>query len=160
MTEKKEIAKKEGPDPFEEMRGFRHALSHLFGDFFNGGRLADWALDLDGGRASWFPAVNVEETDKEYVFTADVPGLQKDDLNVEVDKGLLKIRGERKESKEEKAKGYIRKEQFYGSFNRAFALPNDAKTDDVKADYRNGVLTIRLARAEALKPKNVKINIQ
>lgn len=167
MAEKKEIAKREEVrpswalwDPFQEMSGLQRAMSHMFGDFFNGGRFKDWGFDLEGGRAGWFPAVDVEEKDKEYVFTADVPGLQKDDVNVEIDKGLLKIRGERKEDKEEKGKNFLRKEHFYGSFNRVFPLPTDAKTDDVKADYKNGVLTIRVARAEELKPKSVKINVQ
>ena len=167
MSDKKEITtrKESRPswalwDPFTEVRGLQRAMSHLFGDYFNGGRFSDWGFDLEGGKAGWFPAVDVQETDKEYVFTADVPGLSKDDVNVEVEKGLLKIRGERKEDKEEKGKNYLRKEHFYGSFNRNFPLPADAKTEDVKADYKNGVLTIRVARTEELKPKSVKINVQ
>jgi HSP20 family protein len=137
MTEKK------------EMTSLQRTMSRLFGGF-----------DLEGGRAGYFPAVDVAETEKEYVFTADVPGLQKDDVHVEVDKGLLKIRGERKEHKEEKGKNFLRKEHFYGSFNRIFPLPADAKTDNVKADYKNGVLTVRVVRAEELKPKSVKIDVQ
>lgn len=166
MSDKKEIAKKEDRprfalwDPFQEMSGLQRAMSHIFGDFFSGGRFRDWGFDLEGGRAGWFPTVDVEETDKAYVFKADVPGLAKEDVNVEVEKGLLKIRGERKEDKEQKGKNYLRKEHFYGSFHRSFPLPADAKTEDVKAEYKNGVLTIRVARAEELKPKSVKIDIQ
>ena len=166
MAEKKEIARKEvSPgwglwDPFEELSGWQRAMSRLFGDVFNGGRLRELGFDLEGGRAGWFPAVDVEETDKEYLFTADIPGLEKDDVNVEVEKGLLKIRGERKEEKEEKGKNFLRKEHFYGRFDRSFPLPADAKTEDVKADYKKGVLTIHVPRAEELKPKTVKVNIE
>lgn len=162
MADKTELTKREGDghlwDPFEGMRGMQRAMSHFFDDFLNGGRWREW--EMQGGSATWFPVVDIEETDKEYVFKADIPGLEKENVTVEIDKGMLTIRGERKEDKEDKAKGYIRKEHFYGTFQRTFALPSDVKADGAKADYKNGVLTVRLARAEELKPKSVKVQVQ
>ena len=163
MAENKEITKRGASslwEPFEGMRGFQRAMSHFVDDFFNGGHWRDWELDMPKGTTAWFPVVDIEETDKEYVFKADVPGLEKENVNVEVNQGMLIIRGERKEQREEKGKGYIRKEHAYGSFNRTFALPGDAKVDAVKAEYKNGVLTIRVGRAEELKPKSVKVEVQ
>lgn len=166
MNPRKSLEKKETPqkmeiwDPFSEMRPFGSMMSRLFENLGEGRSFPYLGMQLEGGRATWFPAVNVQATEKEYLFTADVPGLQKGNIGVEIEGGILKISGERKTEKEEKGKNYLRREQVEGRFDRSFSLPDDAATQGVKAEYKNGILTVRLPRSEEKKVKSVKVNIE
>ncbi len=108
--------------------------------------------DLD-----WNPSVDVAETDSEIIVKADVPGVSKDDIDVTVDNNQLIISGEKKHEEEEKGKNYYHMERRYGSFRRVFALPSTADTDNVKASYENGVLTVSIPKTEVAKGKKVKI---
>jgi len=127
-------------------------------DFFNdGGR--DWPMDLLGGRA-WRPAVDVEETEHEYVFQVELPGLAKEDVKIEMRGGMLVISGERKEQKEEKGHHCIRHELHVGQFQRAFSMPDDADPDKIKAAYKHGILTVTVKRLETAKPKVIPIDVE
>lgn len=107
--------------------------------------------------AVWAPSVDVKETDKEVIVKADLPGIKKEDIEVSIDKDQLVIKGERKMEKEEKEKDYVRVERSYGSFYRSFNIGVPVKEDEIKADYKNGVLEINLPKAEVKKPKKIEI---
>ena len=108
--------------------------------------------------AVWAPSVDVKETDKEVLVKADLPGIKKEDIEVSVDKDQLVIKGERKMEKEEKEKDYVRVERSYGSFYRSFNIGVPVNEDEIKADYKNGVLEINLPKAEVKKPKKIEIS--
>lgn len=137
-------------------REFRDMMSTTLEDFFGDGR--QWPVDLLGGRG-WGPAVDVEESDKDYIFEVELPGLQKDDFKVEMQNGTLIISGERKEGSEHKGKNYLRHEHYYGQFRRVFAMPVDANAEGIKAAYKNGILTITVQRLEQAKPKAVPVKV-
>ena len=98
--------------------------------------------------ADWTPSCNVSETPEEYRIEAELPGVQQDDLEVQVENRVLTLRGERHEKKEQKGEKYHRVESSYGSFTRSFTLPEDADEDKVFADYKDGLLTVRVIRTE------------
>ena len=107
--------------------------------------------------AEWSPLVDVIENDKEYLIKADLPDLDKTDVNVRVENGVLYLSGERKQEKEEKGKRVHRVERYYGNFVRSFTIPDDADTNKVNAEFKNGVLTIHLAKSEQAKPRRIEI---
>lgn len=117
-------------------------------------------LDLEGGRTWRMPAVDIEADDKEYVFTAEMPGMEKEQFGVQVHEGLLIIRGERKVEETKKERHFVRREMSYGAFSRTFTLPEDAKGDKVQATYKNGILRIAVPRAEKTPPKQVDIRVE
>ena len=107
----------------------------------------------------WAPAVDIYETENELVIKADLPDVNPQDLDIRVENNILTIRGERKFESKVKEDNYLRVERAYGSFSRSFSLANSVKTDDIKADYQNGVLTLRLPKREEAKPKQIKVNV-
>jgi len=107
----------------------------------------------------WAPAVDIYETENELVIKADLPDVNPQDLDIRVENNILTIRGERKFESKVKEDNYLRVERAYGSFSRSFSLSNSVKTDDIKADYQNGVLTLRLPKREEAKPKQIKVNV-
>ena len=106
---------------------------------------------------AWQPALDVKETDKEFVVRMDLPGLQKKDIHLSVDNNVLTIRGERKREEEEKDANYYCSERFYGTFQRSLTLPTEIDQDNIKAEYKNGVLTITLPKTEEAKARVVEI---
>jgi len=143
-------------DPFEDFFGLRNNITSLFDNFISA---RDKGL-LSKESYNWQPRVDVKETDTELVVSASIPGVDKDGIDVNVEDGVLTIKGERKEEKEEKAKGYIRKEQSYGSFYRAFTLPKNTNPDAIKANYKNGVLELKIPKVKEEKPAGKKIAIE
>src|SRR3984893_15929156 len=126
-------------------------------------RLFEDNLTRDGSGhadlATWAPPVDIYETEHELVVKADLPDLQEKDIDVRVENNTLTIRGERKFEKEVNEDNYLRVERAYGSFMRSFSLPNTVKTEGIRAEYRNGALTVRMAKREESKAKQVKINV-
>lgn len=118
------------------------AFRSLLSDFFESENLS--MNDLF--QKDWMPAVNVSETEKEYEIEMAVPGMKKDDFKVDIVDGVLSISSENKNEKEEKGKNYTRREFSYRSFNRSFTLPENAKDDDIKAKYEDGVLKLGIAK--------------
>jgi HSP20 family protein len=108
---------------------------------------------------TWAPAVDIYETENELVLKADLPDINEKDLDVRVENNMLTIHGERKFEQEVKEDSYLRMERTYGSFSRSFSLPNTVNTEAIKAEYKNGVLTVELPKRAESKPKQVKINI-
>jgi HSP20 family protein len=107
----------------------------------------------------WAPAVDIYETENELVIKADLPDVNPQNLDIRVENNILTIRGERKFESKVKEDNYLRVERAYGSFSRSFSLANSVKTDDIKADYQNGVLTLSLPKREEAKPKQIKVNV-
>jgi HSP20 family protein len=107
----------------------------------------------------WTPAVDIVETEDELTLRADLPGMNQEDIDVQIENGTLTLKGTRKLEQEEKDKGYHRIERSYGSFMRAFSLPETVDAETAKASYKDGVLQIAFARREAAKPKSVKVNV-
>ena len=109
--------------------------------------------------SQWTPLVDIIEDDKEYVIKAELPEVNKGDVKVTVENGLLTITGERKFEKEEKGKRYHRVERAYGSFVRCFALPDDTDNGKVNAEFKDGVLKVRVAKSEHARPKQVEVKV-
>jgi HSP20 family protein len=109
--------------------------------------------------AEWSPLVDISEDDKEYLIKAELPEVKKEDVKVTAEDGTLTIMGERKFEKEEKNKKYHRVERAYGSFARSFSFPDDASAGKVSADFKDGVLTMHLAKVAKAKPQQVEINV-
>jgi len=103
--------------------------------------------------------VDIYETESELVVKADLPGFQDKDIDVRVENNMLTIRGERKFEKDVNEDNYLRVERAYGSFMRSFSLPNTVSTENIRAEYRNGVLTLHMAKLEESKPKQIKISV-
>jgi len=109
--------------------------------------------------ASFVPPVDIYEDEGNIVVKAEVPGIDPKDIDVRVENNTLTIRGERKLEKEEKEENFHRVERRYGSFYRAFTLPNTVEGDQCQANYDNGVLEVRLAKRAEAKPKQIKVNV-
>lgn len=143
-------------DSVKEMVGLRDTISGLFDDFFHGKPLiAARHLQSDSG-IGWGPAVDVRETEEEIVVYADLPGVEKEDIQLEVKDHTLVLTGKRKQlaSAED---GWLRREAPWGQFFRAFSLSADVKANQVTANFKNGVLEVHLPKAEEAKPHRVKI---
>src|SRR4029077_12083742 len=108
---------------------------------------------------SFVPAVDVYEDEHNLVLKLEVPGVNEEDLNVSMENNLLTVSGERKFEKEEKEENFHRIERRYGSFSRSFTLPNTVETENVQADYENGMLSIKLAKRAEARPKQIKVNV-
>jgi HSP20 family protein len=143
-------------EPIREMEDFQNRLSTLFGRPFrrtNGHGREEITL------ADWSPLADITEDEREYLIKAELPELKREDVKVTVENGVLTISGERKFEKEEKKKKYHRVERGYGSFVRSFSLPDDADANKVKAEFKNGMLTIHLPKNEKAKPKQIEVNV-
>jgi HSP20 family protein len=107
----------------------------------------------------WAPAVDIYETENELVVKADLPDVNPQDLDIRVENNILTIRGERKFATKVKEDNYLRIERAYGSFSRSFSLANSVKSEAIKAEYHDGVLTLSLPKREEAKPKQIKVNV-
>ena len=107
--------------------------------------------------AEWAPAVDITEDDKEYLVTAELPQVRKENVKVTMENGILSISGERKFEKEEKGKKYHRIERSFGSFLRSFDLPDDADATKVDAKFSDGILNVHVAKSAAAQPKQIEI---
>jgi HSP20 family protein len=109
--------------------------------------------------AAWAPLVDITEDEKEYLITADLPEVKKNEVKVTVENGILSIAGERKFEKEEKNKRYHRVERAYGSFLRTFSLPDDADAEKVNAEFKDGVLRVHVAKSEHARPRQIEVKV-
>lgn len=123
-------------------------------------RTSGRGLETDLGFADWSPTVDIEESDNFYLIRADVPGVDKKDINVHMDKGVLSITGEKHEQKETgKGTRRHRTERYSGSFARRFTLPGTIQADKIDATYKDGVLSLMIPKAEEAKPKSIDIKV-
>ncbi|MHB8053881.1 MAG: Hsp20/alpha crystallin family protein [Candidatus Aminicenantales bacterium] len=139
-------------DPFRDVVTLREKMNRLFED-----SLAQKGEDKDLMTSNWAPAVDIYETANELVLTAEVPGIEEKDIEIKVEDNTLTLKGERKFEKETKEENFHRIERSYGSFFRAFSLPNSVDPDRIQAEHDNGVLRVIMPKRQELKPKTVKI---
>ena len=109
--------------------------------------------------ANWNPPVDIQETEKEFVLKADLPDVKKEDVRVEFEDGLLSVEGERKQEKEEKGKRFHKVERAYGKFVRRFSLPTDVDGDHIKAEFKDGVLHVRLPKTATAKHRAIEVKV-
>jgi len=106
----------------------------------------------------WMPVVDIEETEEAFAIKAELPGVEKDDVSINIDKGVLTIKGEKKTETEDKKRHRV--ECSYGSFVRSFTLPQSIKVDEVQAEYNNGILNLTIPKSEEAKPKEIEVKIK
>lgn len=140
--------------PARELWNAQSELDRLFNRFFDSD-----ALETSYRRGAWEPAVDISETADEYQIQADLPGLTKDEVKINYEDGVISIRGEKKQEKEEKNKNFHRVERSYGVFERSFRLPNRIEIGKIEAKFKDGVLSLRLPKSEEAKPKEIPIRI-
>jgi len=140
-------------DQSRGLASLQDQLNRLFEDNFTRDRSAH--ADL----ATWAPPVDIYETQNELVLKIDLPDVQDKDIDVRVENNMLTIRGERKFEKDVNEDNYLRVERAYGSFMRSFSLPNTVSSENIRAEYRNGVLSLHMAKREESKPKQIKISV-
>jgi HSP20 family protein len=156
-NEKMELAPNTMGNPFQMMRRFTKDMERLFEDFhgftfpnFFKMDFAPFRMEFDN--VAWVPQMEVFQNNDQFTVRADLPGLTKDDVEIEVDDEFLTISGERKEEKEEKREGFYRSERSYGSFYRQIPLPEGALTENATATFVNGVLEITIPATKVTTP--------
>jgi HSP20 family protein len=140
-------------DPFRGMGEVQSEINRLFDSF--AGRPATMA----GTERVWLPTVDVHETKDDIVLSFDIPGVSEKDVQLTITGDLLTLKGERRFERESSENTYHRVERLYGKFERSVQLPMSVATDKVKATYRDGVLEVRLAKADEVKPRQIKIDL-
>jgi HSP20 family protein len=139
-------------EPFRGLNTLQDQVNRLLEDSIRG-------AGPNSSLTAWAPAVDIYETESELVVTSDLPGINEKDIDVRVENNMLTVRGERKLEKTINEDNMFRVERAYGSFSRSFSLPNSVNTEAIKADYHDGVLTVKLPKREESKPKQVKVNV-
>ncbi len=110
--------------------------------------------------SDWSPRVDISETETAFLINADIPGVEKDQVKVSVENGVLTIQGERKSEKEEKGKKFHRVERFMGTFVRRFTVPDNVDPDGIKATFKDGMLQLHLPKSEKARPKAIDIHVE
>jgi len=139
--------------PFRGVSTLQDQINRLFNEAFD--RTSD-----EANLSTWAPAVDIYETQHELVVKADIPEIKPEELVIRVENNILTIRGERKFEKKVNEDNYMRVERSYGSFSRSFSLANTVNAEAIKADYKNGVLTLSIPKREEAKPKQIKVNVE
>lgn len=141
------------------MTSLQTEMNRLFEDFFSGER--SLSRDFWGsGSEHLLPAVDIHETEDKLVVEAELPGLDPKEVQIRLEGNVLWITGERKRAHEEKTKSYHRVERSYGRFERQLSLPAGCDPDRIDATYRNGVLTIEVAKKEEAKPRSIQVKVR
>jgi len=144
-------------DPFREISSLQREMDRLFSQYF--GRIR--GPEEEGlAVAAWSPAVDIYETDEKLVLKVELPGLKKEDIDIQVRDNTLTLKGEKKFEKEVKEENYHRTERAYGTFQRSFTLPSTIKQEGIEAIFKDGILEISLPKAEEAKPKQIKIQVK
>ncbi len=141
--------------PFREFERMRREMDRLWDSFFEGGL----RRKAEEGR-EWLPSLDVAETKNELVVKCEVPGMDPKDIDISLSDGMLTIKGEKKQEREEKEADYHLVERSYGSFSRSVQLPKEVQSDKINASYKNGILKITLPKSEEAKKKEVKIKVE
>jgi len=140
-------------EPFDEMMSMRESMDRLFEDFFS-------RRPRTSGPLVWQPALEVYETDHEVVVKAELPGIDPKSVGVTVTAEGLTIKGEAKAEHEDKGRNYYRRELRYGAFQRTIALPNEVKSDETKATFKQGILEVKIPKVERVRPKTVSVAVE
>jgi HSP20 family protein len=139
-------------EPFRGASALQDQINRLFSDVFEG-------PNSESSLTAWAPAVDIFETEHELVVKADLPDVDPKELDIRVENNVLTIRGERKFEKKVSEENYLRVERAYGAFARSFSLANTVNSENIKAEYQNGVLTLTIPKREEAKPKQIKVNV-
>ena len=140
--------------PWTGMTAFHDNVNRFFDDsFFRFG-----GLNEETGLYNWNPVVDIYEKDDALVIKAELPGMDKKDIAIDLKDGVLTLKGERVHDKEVKEENYYRKERVFGEFQRAFKLPAEADSEKITADFKDGVLKIDIPKPEEKKPKKITVH--
>ena len=140
-------------EPFRGVFSLQDQINRLFNETFD-------RSGEEGSLTTWAPAVDIYETEHELVVKADLPDVKPEDLDIRVENNILTIRGERKFEMKVNQDNYLRVERSYGSFSRSFSLANTVNIEAIKADYKDGVLTLSIPKREEAKPKQIKVQVE
>lgn len=143
-------------DPFRDLINLQNRINRVFNDTARSAS-PEGEERFDSG--SWTPVVDIKETGDSFEIKADVPGMKKEDISIDIGDNTLTIRGERKFEGEGSNNDYIRVERPYGVFSRSFALPQNVDSQNIKAKYKNGILELVLPKKEEAKPKKINIEV-
>jgi HSP20 family protein len=135
-------------EPLRELAALQNEMSRFIGSALGEG---------NGQQRTWVPAVDIWETDQEVVYAFDVPGIPEEMISVELEDNALTVSGERERSEEISDERFYRFERRFGSFSRTIGLPQNVSDEQVQADYRDGVLEVRVAKPETPKPRRIQI---
>ena len=139
-------------DPFRDLREWNNAFDRFFGNRFSR------VVDEDTHVTRWSPTVDVSETPTEVAFSVELPGFEKDEIDISLEKNVLSISGERKFEKEEN-RDFHRVERWYGSFFRSFRLPATVDSSKIDANLKDGLLTIHLPKVEEARPRQIPVTV-
>ena len=139
-------------DPFRDLNMLQDRMNRLFD---SAGR--NWGTEEPAATTTWSPAVDIFETEGEIVVKAELPGMERKDITLNLENNVLTLRGERRFEKETKDDNYHRIERSYGGFSRAFSIPATVDEEKIGAEYKDGVLKIVLPKKEQAKPKQIRI---
>jgi HSP20 family protein len=142
-------------EPFEGLHSIQSRINDLFEDTFGRSRLARAAAN----GAIWYPPVDILESKEAYLIRAELPGMKKEDFNLELKEGTLTLSGERKVEEPANGVEYHRVERLAGKFTRSFFLPQTVKQDAIKATYRDGILEVYVPKAEEAQPKQITVSV-
>ncbi len=137
-------------DPFRDFERMRRHMNNIF----------DMSLSGYPQEEAWGPAIDLYEKDKKFVIKAEIPGIKKEDLELSVEDGMLTIKGEKKNETKKEEEGSLRKELYYGSFQRQVNLGQEVDENKAKASYKNGVLKVELPKKEEKEKRQRKIDIK
>ena len=139
-------------DPFRELSIMQDRMNRLFDDAGRG-----WRGDEPSSTTTWSPAVDIYETENEIMVHAELPGVDRKDITLNLEKNVLTLKGERRFEKETKHENYHRIERAYGGFSRSFSIPAIVEEDKIQAEYKDGILKISLPKKEQVKAKQIQI---
>ena len=140
-------------NPARSLFGFNRDLDNVFDEFLNNRFLEPREIEMS-------PRINVEETDNDWIISAELPGVEKENVKVNFQDNVLTISGEKKFEKEEKEKNFHRIERSYGKFSRSLNINSPVLADKIEAGYKDGVLTVTLPKAEEAKPKLIDVKVK
>ena len=140
--------------PIGNLFSFHSEVGKIFGDLF-----ASQESETDGDPTSWMPTVDISETENGFEILAELPGITENDVHVSVTDNQLTIKGEKRQEEKAEDKNFHRVERRYGSFQRCFTLPKNVETADIKAEFKDGVLTLNIPKSEAAKPTEIPITV-
>ena len=141
-------------NPMREMETLQNRINRLF----DRGFFPSLSLDDDMSLGNWRPAVDIYENDDTLVVKVELPGVDKNDITVDLKDGVLTLSGKRSHEKEVKEENYYRKESVHGSFHRSFNVPAEIDPDKIKAEFKDGILKVEIPKPEEKKPKKIAVN--
>jgi HSP20 family protein len=142
-------------NPLKEVPVLQNRINRMFEDFFHDGFIENTkGMGMTG---AWNPVVDIYDTHDTTVIKADLPGLKKEDITINIEGNVLSLTGERNLDEEVKKENYYRRERAYGMFKREFTLPSTVDHEKIKAEFKDGVLNIEIPKPEEKKPKTITV---